>query len=264
LSVRIATAVSRLFRDPDAARRLAAASDGLELREDGCPAGVAAAKPLLYHCEQSLLGPLDLAMLRRYVEGLPPDARLELVSFHAPSCYTSPVLDRGVYFPGGRRMHRGEMLEHAQRNVEAVRRLLPGTTIAVENNNDLSTPAYEQVTDADFLTELVQSAAVGLLLDVAHARITARRRGIAPDAYLEALPLGRVVQLHVSSCRIEHGAWIDAHDVPTPGDWGEVLRLLARAPGVRYLTIEYHREVAGLLEALQDARSALAGAEAPR
>jgi uncharacterized protein (UPF0276 family) len=264
LSARIATAVSRLFQDPVAARRLAAASDCLELRKGGCPAEVAAGRPLLYHCEQSLLKALDLGAFRRYIERLPPDARLELVSFHAPSCYASPLLDNGVYLPGGRRLRRSEMLEHARRNAEAVRRLLPATTIAVENNNYLSTSAYDHVTDPDFLVELVEGADVGLLLDLAHAQITARRRGVAPDAYLEALPLGRTVQLHVSSCRVEHGVWVDSHDSPTADDWREVARLLARAPAVRYLTIEYHREAEGLLEALRVARSVLAGAEVAR
>ncbi len=262
--VLVATPHSHLFADPALAGRLRAASDLVEIRlpeQAGEVRGEA-----LYHCELSLVapwGPQELAELGRVYDGLRAGGgRLGAVSFHLASRYEENDLVDGAYVGRGEPMSAAAMLANAGQNGALARRALPATPLLVENNNHLGTDAYALVTDPAFIGEVMDQAGADLLLDVAHARISACNTGRDEAEYFAALGLDRALQVHLSRHAECGGRARDAHEALGEADWDYFAGLLPRLPGLRYATIEYYKDPERLLAQIARLREVLAGARA--
>jgi len=67
--------------------------------------------------------------------------------------------------------------------------------------------------EADFLTDVIEQADAGLLLDVNNVYVNAQNYGFDPVAFLERLPLARVVEIHIAGHlrSVEEEILIDSH-----------------------------------------------------
>ena len=88
--------------------------------------------------------------------------------------------------------------------------------------------------EAQFLGEVVRRSGCGLLLDVNNAYVSASNHGRDAAAYLEALPLAAVRQLHLAGHAHDHdasgaGLLVDDHGSPVAAPvWALFERLVAR------------------------------------
>lgn len=80
------------------------------------------------------------------------------------------------------------------------------------------------MSEADFLTRLLDETGSGLLLDVANLYINAKNLGYDWQDYLDRLPLDRVVQLHFVGWHNSGHRLIDAHADATQDDIWNVFR----------------------------------------
>ena len=88
-----------------------------------------------------------------------------------------------------------------------------------------------EMDEAAFLTALTERTGCGLLLDVANLQANAANHGFDPIAFLDRLPLDRVVQLHFAGGHQGGGRVIDSHSGPTPPEvWDLLEAVVARAP----------------------------------
>jgi uncharacterized protein (UPF0276 family) len=258
--LKIATPISHLFVKPRIAKALSDLSDALELRDNSPGKNATPILPVLYHCEQSIVCPLDLNHLQRMIDPLLEQERLVLVSLHMLSCYKDPQMSNGMFQPGEHRMERPEMLNTAWRNVEKLSRMCgTSVTIAVENNNYYPTGAYDVVTEASFIRKVVEMTGIHLLVDLAHARISAHNMGICPEGYLVQLPLERAIQVHLSGYATNEAIWHDSHEELSENQWREAERCLRRLPGVQFVTLEYYQEADVLARMLIRLRALLNG-----
>lgn len=261
MGIRVATPFSHLFDDPGTAGAVTAASDLLELR--GPEQARRAEGEVLFHCELSLAAPwgeAETGLLREM--GDAARGRLALASFHLHSRYAANEVRGGAFHGLGGAMDAGDMLANARANARAARGLLGAAVpLLVENNNHLGTDAYDVVTEPGFIAEILDAAEAGLLLDVAHARISAANTGADEGAYFAALPLDRTAQIHLSAHGEERGGRrFDAHEALSDEDFDYFARLLPALPGLAYATIEYYRDADVLLEQIARLRSVLARA----
>jgi hypothetical protein len=74
----------------------------------------------------------------------------------------------------------------------------------------------DELSEADFLTEILDRTGALLLLDVANVYANARNRGEDPLPLLERLPLDRVGYAHVAGGAERDGLYHDTHTDPTP------------------------------------------------
>ncbi|GAA1859483.1 DUF692 domain-containing protein [Asanoa iriomotensis] len=76
----------------------------------------------------------------------------------------------------------------------------------------------DELTEAEFLTEILDRTEALLLLDIANVYANARNRGTDPFALLDALPLERVAYCHVAGGAEAAGIYHDTHThaVPEP------------------------------------------------
>jgi len=80
-----------------------------------------------------------------------------------------------------------------------------------------------ELTEAEFLTELLDRTDALLLLDIANVYANARNRGESPTDLLDRLPLDRIAYVHVAGGAEHDGLYHDTHTDATPP---EVLDLL--------------------------------------
>lgn len=114
-----------------------------------------------------------------------------------------------------------------------------GLPVLAENLDYVPNPAYAHVTDPHLIRRVVIAADVGLLLDVAHARIAADWAGQPIRDYLAALPLDRALEWHVNGPRRREGRLWDAHATLTDDDLDLLAWLRPRCPALRAVTLEY-------------------------
>jgi uncharacterized protein (UPF0276 family) len=111
--------------------------------------------------------------------------------------------------------------------------------------------------EAEFLAELVDRTGCGLLLDVTNLHTNAVNLGYDPIAFLDRLPMERVVQLHFAGGQWENGMLVDSHARPAPPEvWALLDEVLARAP-VRGIILERDEDLppfGALLDELDQAR----------
>lgn len=145
-----------------------------------------------------------------------------------------------------------------RRFVGQVRRLARALPVPVtlENVEPLPFPGYDFEVQPARIAEVLDRTGSGLVLDTGHARVSAAALGMEVHDYLLALPLARVVQVHVSGPRLSAGRLVDAHEPLQEEDYALLAFVLARTrPEV--VTLEYIREREALREQLRRLRQVL-------
>ncbi len=103
----------------------------------------------------------------------------------------------------------------------------------LENNTNYFTVPEEEMPETEFLNRFTQDSGCGLLLDLHNLYTNAINHHFDPYAYLAALDLTRVGEIHVAGGYPIDGLYIDAHDGPCPEElWPMLDWVLARAPNV--------------------------------
>ena len=88
-----------------------------------------------------------------------------------------------------------------------------------------------EMTEAQFLTEIVERTGCGLLLDITNLYTNSVNHKFDPGAFLDAIPLEKVVQIHFTGGEWERGTLIDSHSRPTPPPvWELMAEVFRRAP----------------------------------
>ncbi|MDX3231425.1 DUF692 domain-containing protein [Streptomyces sp. ME19-01-6] len=119
-------------------------------------------------------------------------------------------------------------------NVRIAQESLP-VPLALENIAALIAWPDEELTEGQFLSELVERTGVRLLIDVANLHTNRVNRGEDPAATLDELPTSAIAYVHVAGGVERDGVWHDSHAHPVTQPVLDVLaELCARTtpPGV--------------------------------
>jgi uncharacterized protein len=152
---------------------------------------------------------------------------------------------------------RDELFANICHNVRRLAAAIP-VPLILENLDYCPGGAYEHICEPQFIAAVLVETGAGLLLDLAHARVSAVRLGMPIGEYLAQLPLDRVRQIHVSSPRRRDGTLADAHEPLLEEDYA-LLREVLRQTRPLALTLEYHRDEAALHEQIGRLRELLGG-----
>ncbi|GAA2652748.1 DUF692 domain-containing protein [Nonomuraea recticatena] len=176
-------------------------------------------------------------------DAAPPDpARLA----HLASCaqeLDSPLVSEHLAFVRAGGMEAGhllpvprtrEMLEVVADNIRRAQDALP-VPLALENVAAIFGWPEDELTEAQFLAELVDRTGVQLLVDVANLYTNQVNLGLSAVGALDALPLASLAYAHVAGGHLHDGIWHDTHQESVPEAVLELLsELCARVepPGV--------------------------------
>jgi len=222
------------------ARKLLDRADAFELRRAFIPPGLPE-RPLVFHWGLGLV--LDEFIPAFKAENIPDvlsATGARMFSFDlGPACRKnqhvlplSPTLDV-------------EAIKHcAAASLDCVRQHYDGP-LAVENYNYYPTGLYEHVCRPDFIGAFLEEFELGFVLDLAHAMVSAANLKLDIKRYLLELPLGRVVEVHLSRPYVHSAMMVDAHDPPGDHEFELlefVLTHLTEA-GPVLIVVEYYREL---------------------
>jgi uncharacterized protein len=174
----------------------------------------------------------------------------------------SPVLEAGHLLPVPRTW---DALDVLCENVRIAQDSLP-VPLALENIAALISWPDEELTEGQFLAELVERTGVRLLVDVANLHTNHVNRGEDPRTALDELPVEAIAYVHVAGGIEKDGVWHDTHAHPVTRPVLDVLaelRSRVDPPGVlleRDDDFPPAAELAGELTAIRDTPAATATA----
>ncbi|HJU69039.1 MAG TPA: DUF692 domain-containing protein [Gemmatimonadaceae bacterium] len=146
----------------------------------------------------------------------------------------APLVSEHIAFVRGGGIEAGHLLPvprtRAQlrvlvRNIRAAQALLP-VPLAVENVAALFDWPNPEITEADFLRDILDETGALLLLDLANVHANARNLG-SHAAETEALPLERIAYVHVAGGEERDGVYYDTHAHRTPPQVLELVEMLS-------------------------------------
>ncbi|QIH99070.1 DUF692 domain-containing protein [Rhodococcoides fascians A21d2] len=101
--------------------------------------------------------------------------------------------------------------------------------LAVENIAALFDWPDDELTEGEFLSELVERTGVDLVLDIANVYANARNRRRDPWTELARLPLDRIAYCHIAGGTERDGVYHDSHTAAVPEEVLELLRTFTAA-----------------------------------
>ena len=157
--------------------------------------------------------------------------------------------------------YTGEALDIVSANLMAAQDAL-GRAMLIENPSSYIAFAGE-MSEWEFLAELVGRTGCGLLLDVNNVFVSAANHGFDALAYLDGLPAAAVGQIHLAGHSQGQHLLIDTHDQPVcAGVWDLYARAVALCGPVPAM-IERDDAIPPIGELLEELESARSIALAP-
>ncbi|MFD9029966.1 DUF692 domain-containing protein [Streptomyces sp. NPDC059567] len=173
----------------------------------------------------------------------------------------TPPLEAGHLLPVPRTW---DALDVLCENVRIAQDALP-VPLALENIAALISWPGEELTEGQFLAELVERTGVRLLIDVANLHTNHVNRGECPSKALAELPVEAIAYVHVAGGLERDGVWHDTHAHPVPEPVLDILSDLASRispPGVLLERDDHFPPTEELSSELATIRERLTGAVA--
>ena len=147
-----------------------------------------------------------------------------------------------------------KMARHvADRIREAQDRL--GHRMAIENISYYLELGHSELTEPEFISEVLERADCGLLLDVNNVDVNAKNHGFNARAWLDEVPLDRVVEIHVAGPEPwDQGLLLDTHGAPVSRDVHDLLAYTIERTGPRPVLLERDNNIPPLAELLEEVR----------
>jgi len=151
-----------------------------------------------------------------------------------------------------------ECLRHVVRRASAVQDVLGPTPLLLENPATCLEFTTSTLSESEFLAAVAQQSGCGILLDLNNVQVAAANHAFDPAAYLDALPVDAVRQIHLSG-HVRHGALaIDTHEGPIPDEvWSLYVQALRRFGPVSTI-VEWDTHVPPLPALVAECRKAAA------
>ena len=139
----------------------------------------------------------------------------------------------------------------SREKIEALRaRLGPRCQIGVENLNYYDTGAYDDVCEPEFYNDICESCNVRLVLDIAHAQISAWNMNQDFNRYLSRFSPSLISEIHISKIGYaDDQTAVDQHDPPEDSEFGVLYELLANIIEPVDVVIEFYMDPRKLMDA---------------
>ncbi len=129
-------------------------------------------------------------------------------------------------------------------------------TIAIENLSAYLRWEGDEMSEVDFLAELVARTGCRVLVDLNNLYVNQLNLGEDPVRFLERIPAQAVAEFHLAGPSEAAGGWIDTHATPTPDAvWDLYAQALERI-GPRPTIVEWDRDLPALQVLIEHAARA--------
>jgi len=133
--------------------------------------------------------------------------------------------------------------------------------ICVENVSSYAEFHVSEMTEWEFLNEVVERADCGILLDVNNIYVSSKNHSFNPFDYVNGIPAHRVAQIHIAGHSKFEKYILDTHDHPVPDPVWELYAAAVRRFGNVSTMIERDANIPPLEELCEELAAARAVAE---
>lgn len=192
--------------------------------------------PIVLHGLELSIG-TELYLNRKYLDDL-----VDFVDFIQPRWVSDHLCFTGVEHQGLGTLtplpFSRRMVEAAANNIKQVKSSI-NCPFLIENISYLFTiPPYE-LTEAQFITEVLEKADCHLLLDITNVLNNSANFNYDAYEFMEQIPLERVLQLHLAGGKYQNDLLIDSHDQSLPEEVYKMLAfVLPKTPNLKGIIIE--------------------------
>ena len=194
--------------------------------------------------------PLDqahLSALQQLCEAVQPVAVSEHLCWNAAD---GMVINDLLPFPYTR-----EALSHVTNRINQVQEKL-GRQLLVENLSSYLSFRHSEMTEGEFLAELVKRTGCGILFDVENLHVNVRNLGVDADAFIKAIPADAVKEYHMAGYSIIDGCLVDTHNHPVYPEVWKLYEQVLQHIGPRPTLIEWDSDIPALSVLMGEAAKA--------
>ena len=131
-----------------------------------------------------------------------------------------------------------EMLATTIRQVNQVQDFLE-KPLVLENVTYMMPIPHNSMSQTEFFNRLVEATGCGILLDVTNIFINSVNHRFDAAAFLRAMPLSHVIQVHIAGGVWRDGLLVDTHSRPVQEESWQLLALLTSLTKVRGIILEH-------------------------
>jgi uncharacterized protein len=148
-----------------------------------------------------------------------------------------------------------ETVQHVAERVKIARDILE-RPLLLENVTYYMAPSRSQMSEAEFISDVLETADCGLLLDVSNVLLNSKNHGYDPLRFIDALPLERVGQLHLAGYEPHGGVLLDTHARPVSPETWDLYRAVLERIGPTSVLIEWDADIPPLPRLVREAKVA--------
>lgn len=127
----------------------------------------------------------------------------------------------------------------------------------VENVTRYITVSDREMSEAEFITSVLEKADCGLLLDITNVHLNSMYHGYDAFEFIRSLPLERVGQMHLAGSKLgPDGEIIDSHDAPVCPEVWDLFRKTIELTGSTSVLIEWDKSLPPAEQLLAEAQMA--------
>jgi uncharacterized protein (UPF0276 family) len=163
---------------------------------------------------------------------------------------------------GPRNLHELLPLQHSKENIARVasraRRMsdLLGVRFALENITYYVHPGRPELPELEFIEQVLEQSGAGLLLDVNNVYVNSLNHGFDARAFIAALDLRRVVEIHVAGhTQRPSGLILDTHGASVADPVLELLSFTLKRTGPCPVLLERDNDIPPLAELVSEVQS---------
>src|SRR5487761_2301315 len=148
-----------------------------------------------------------------------------------------------------------QALSHVARRVAQVQEKL-GRQLLVENLSSYVSFSNSELSEGDFLAELVSRTGCGILFDVENLYVNTRNLGVDAEAFIQAIPPAAVKEYHLAGYSEREGCLVDTHDHAVYEAVWKLYKQVLRHIGPRPTLIEWDSDIPALPVLMAEAATA--------
>jgi uncharacterized protein (UPF0276 family) len=194
--------------------------------------------------------PLDqthLSDLRRLCDMVRPAAVSEHLCWNSAGGH---VINDLLPFP-----YTMEALAQVAPRIEQVQERL-GRQLLVENLSCYLSFSNSEMTEGEFMSELVARTGCGILFDVENLYVNMRNLDVDAKAFIESIPVEAVKEFHLAGYSMRNGCLVDTHDHPVSTEVWELYEYALLHIGPRPTLIEWDSDIPALQVLVEEATKA--------
>jgi len=138
--------------------------------------------------------------------------------------------------------YTAETIAHVVERVKTVQGVLE-VPFAIENVSSYMTYAASSMPEWEFLAQIAERADCGILFDCNNVYVSSHNHGFDPTTYVDALPVDRIVQIHLAGHTDKGTYLLDTHSDHVKDDVWDLYRRTLRRAGAVSTLVEWDEDI---------------------